>query len=132
MRRPKCSLYFCGKLIPLMSPIDYLGFAGVSMILLAFFLNLRNILTTDHLAYILLNTVGAALACLASILMQYLPFVILEGVWLAVSGQGADCHRRRRAENPSRRRAHPRQPRQPALGCAGRGEVWPRPRSRSD
>lgn len=70
-----------------MSPIDYLGFAGVSLILLAFFLNLKNILSTDHLAYILLNTVGAALACLASILMQYLPFVILEGVWLLVSGQ---------------------------------------------
>ncbi len=70
-----------------MSPIDYLGFAGVSLILLAFFLNLKNVLSTDHLAYILLNTVGAALACLASILMQYLPFVILEGVWLLVSGQ---------------------------------------------
>ena len=70
-----------------MSPIDYLGFAGVSLILLAFFLNLKNVLSTDHLAYVLLNTVGAALACLASILMQYLPFVILEGVWLLVSGQ---------------------------------------------
>ena len=69
-----------------MSPTDYLGFAGVSLILLAFFLNLKKVLTPDHLAYILLNTVGAALACLASILMQYLPFVILEGVWLAVSG----------------------------------------------
>ncbi|MEO0733747.1 MAG: hypothetical protein AAFZ52_13000 [Bacteroidota bacterium] len=69
-----------------MSPTDYLGFAGVSLILLAFFLNLRKVLDTDHLVYILLNTVGAALACLASILMQYLPFVILEGTWLAVSG----------------------------------------------
>lgn len=70
-----------------MSPTDYLGFAGVSLILLAFFLNLKKILDTDHLLYILLNTVGAALACLASILMQYLPFVILEGVWLIVSGR---------------------------------------------
>lgn len=70
-----------------MSPTDLLGFAGVSLILLAFFLNLKKVLDTDHFAYILLNTVGAALACLASILMQYLPFVLLEGVWLIVSGR---------------------------------------------
>lgn len=70
-----------------MSPTDYLGFAGVSLILLAFFLNLKKVLDTEHFAYILLNTVGAALACLASILMEYLPFVLLEGVWLVVSGR---------------------------------------------
>jgi len=69
-----------------MTPIDYLGFAGVSLILLAFFLNLKKVLETDHLLYILLNTVGAALACTASLLMEYLPFVILEGTWLVVSG----------------------------------------------
>lgn len=70
-----------------MSPTDYLGFAGVSLILLAFFLNLKKVIPTESLWYILLNTVGAALACLASILMQYLPFVVLEGVWLIVSGR---------------------------------------------
>jgi hypothetical protein len=68
-----------------MTPIDYLGFAGVSLILLAYFLNLRGWLTTDHLAYVLLNCVGAFLACLASIIMQYLPFVLLEGTWFLVS-----------------------------------------------
>ena len=65
--------------------VDYLGFSGVSMILLAFFLNLRKMLDTEHLAYILLNLIGAVLACLASILMEYLPFVLLEGTWLLVS-----------------------------------------------
>ena len=69
-----------------MTPIDILGFSGVSLILLAFFLNLKKVLDTDHLLYILLNTVGAALACMASLLMEYLPFVILEGTWLVVSG----------------------------------------------
>lgn len=68
-----------------MTPTDYLGFAGVSMILLAYFLNLRKWLDTDHLVYVLLNFVGAALACLASIIMEYLPFVLLEGVWFLVS-----------------------------------------------
>ncbi len=65
--------------------VDYLGFAGVSLILLAFFLNLRKLLDTNHLVYLLLNLVGAALACLASLLMEYLPFVLLEGTWLLVS-----------------------------------------------
>lgn len=68
-----------------LSFVDYLGFSGVSLILLAFFLNLRKMLDTEHLVYILLNLVGATLACLASILMEYLPFVLLEGVWLMVS-----------------------------------------------
>ena len=58
-----------------MSFIDTIGFIGVAMILLAYFLNLKYILTTDSLIYILLNLVGAMLACLASILMKYLPFV---------------------------------------------------------
>lgn len=72
-------------MIPDMTPTDYLGFAGVSLILLAYFLNLWKWLDTDHLAYVLLNCVGALLACTASIIMEYLPFVVLEGVWFLVS-----------------------------------------------
>ena len=68
-----------------MTPTDYLGFAGVSLILLAYFLNLWKWLDTDHLAYIILNCIGALLACTASIIMEYLPFVLLEGVWFLVS-----------------------------------------------
>ena len=68
-----------------MSFIDTIGFIGVAMILLAYFLNLKYILTTDSLIYILLNLVGAMLACLASILMKYLPFVLLEATWMMVS-----------------------------------------------
>lgn len=68
-----------------MTPTDYLGFAGVSLILIAYFLNLWKWLDTDHLAYVLLNCVGAFLACLASVIMEYLPFVLLEGVWFLVS-----------------------------------------------
>jgi len=40
---------------------------------------------TTALTYILLNLIGAILACLASILMNYLPFVLLEGTWTIVS-----------------------------------------------
>ena len=32
-----------------------------------------------------MNLVGAILACLASVLMKYYPFVLLEGTWAMVS-----------------------------------------------
>jgi drug/metabolite transporter (DMT)-like permease len=64
---------------------NILGFIGVFMILLAYFLNLNGRLKVVDLKYILLNLIGAMLACIASVLMDYLPFVILEGVWTLVS-----------------------------------------------
>lgn len=68
-----------------MTAVDWIGFAGVAMILLAYVLNISGKTDRDHLAFILLNLVGASLACLASVLLDYLPFVILEGAWAAVS-----------------------------------------------
>ena len=68
-----------------MGTIDLIGFVGVSMILIAYFLNLNNKLEANDIRYILLNLIGATLACLASILMEYYPFVLLEGTWTIVS-----------------------------------------------
>ena len=68
-----------------MSVVDLLGFIGVSMILLAYFLNLNNRLDSNDIKYILLNLFGGMLACLASLLMHYYPFVLLEGTWTIVS-----------------------------------------------
>jgi len=64
---------------------NYIGFAGVLILLVAFLLNLSGKLSKDGLTYILLNTIGAGLACLASYLIHYLPFVVLEGSWTLVS-----------------------------------------------
>jgi len=64
---------------------DWIGFAGVAILLLAFLLNLIGKLSKDGLSYILLNIVGAGLACLASWLINYIPFVILEASWTLVS-----------------------------------------------
>ena len=64
---------------------DWIGFAGVAILLLAFLLNLIGKLSKDSLSYILLNIVGAGLACLASWLINYIPFVILEASWTLVS-----------------------------------------------
>ena len=71
-----------------MNFIDWTGFVGVAILLIAYFLHLRNILAKESLAYLLLNLVGAAIACFASILLKYMPFVILEGCWTLVSLAG--------------------------------------------
>ena len=64
---------------------DWIGFIGVSILLLAFLLNLLKKVSQDSHTYILLNLIGAGLACVASILIEYVPFIILEGAWTLVS-----------------------------------------------
>jgi len=54
-------------------------------ILLAYFLNLSGRIKNGDLLYIVLNLIGALLALTASILLKYIPFIILETVWSAVS-----------------------------------------------
>jgi len=64
---------------------DWIGAVGVAILLFAFLLNLLKKISSNSLAYILMNIVGAGMACLASWLIHYIPFVILEGVWTVVS-----------------------------------------------
>lgn len=68
-----------------MNTTDWIGFIGVFLILLAYILQVIGKLKSNQLAFILLNLIGAFMACLASVLMEYLPFIILEGVWSVVS-----------------------------------------------
>lgn len=64
---------------------DIIGTIGVGLILLAYFLNIFSLMPKDGLLFFILNIVGAALACYASFLINYLPFIILEGTWTLVS-----------------------------------------------
>jgi hypothetical protein len=68
-----------------MTLTDWIGSIGVSLLLLAYFLNLKEIIQHNSLSYILLNIFGAILACIASIMLHYIPFVILESCWILVS-----------------------------------------------
>jgi hypothetical protein len=68
-----------------MNTNDLIGSAGVSVLLLAFLLNLLKKITSNSLTYIVMNIVGAGLACLASWLISYIPFVVLEASWTMVS-----------------------------------------------
>ena len=68
-----------------MSIIDWVGFLGVLQILLAYSLNVIGKVSNKNLSFIILNLFGAAMACLASILLNYWLFIILEAVWTLVS-----------------------------------------------
>jgi hypothetical protein len=68
-----------------MNLTDWIGFIGVMLLLVAFFLNLMDRLDNDSRLYIWLNILGAGIACYASIRLHYLPFIILEGMWTLVS-----------------------------------------------
>ena len=61
------------------------GSIGVSLLLLAFFLNLFKILMQDSKIYVIMNILGAGLACYTSIIIGFIPFVILEGTWAIVA-----------------------------------------------
>ena len=75
-----------------MTYTDWIGSVGVAILLAAFFLNLFNTLNKGSLIYLLLNIVGALLACYASLLLRYTPFVILEATWAGVSILGLIRH----------------------------------------
>ncbi len=71
-----------------MNSTDWIGFIGVTILLVAFFLNLNNTIKKEGLIYLFLNFIGAGVACFASVLLDYLPFIILEGSWTFVSAIG--------------------------------------------
>ena len=71
-----------------MSFAEILGTIGVSMILVGFSLNLFGLMQRRSYKYVLLNLVGGGLACTASILIEFFPFIILEGTWTVVAVVG--------------------------------------------
>jgi hypothetical protein len=68
-----------------MSYNDIIGTIGVGMILLAYLCSTLSWIDGKSKMFFLLNIAGAGLACYASWLINYWPFVILEGSWFIVS-----------------------------------------------
>jgi hypothetical protein len=64
---------------------DIIGFTGVAILLIAFLLNLAKVIHQNSRWYICMNLVGAGFACAASVMIDYIPFIILEGTWALVS-----------------------------------------------
>ena len=67
---------------------DIIGTIGVALILFAYCMNTMKVIRVNGKTFYVLNTIGAALACYASYLIPYWPFVILEGAWTLVSIYG--------------------------------------------
>jgi hypothetical protein len=68
-----------------MSYNDIIGSIGVLIILIAYFLNNFSIIKQNGNLYFFLNIIGASIACYTSYLINYIPFVILEGSWAIIS-----------------------------------------------
>ncbi|MEO6851917.1 MAG: hypothetical protein ABI203_02395 [Mucilaginibacter sp.] len=64
---------------------DIIASIGVIILLIAFMLNLFNRLSAKSKLYSLLNLAGAGICCLASYIVKFYPFVVLEGVWAFVA-----------------------------------------------
>jgi hypothetical protein len=68
-----------------MSYNDIIGGIGVFITLLAYFLIIFNFIDKDGVLFFMMNIIGAGLACYASLLINYWPFVVLEGTWTLIS-----------------------------------------------
>ena len=71
-----------------MTVAEAIGTVGVTLLLIAFFMNLAGKLRADTYIYVVLNLVGAGLSCLSSFLIDFFPFVVLEGTWALVAAWG--------------------------------------------
>lgn len=81
-------------------PADWIGAIGVAFMLIAFVSNILGKLAGDGVAYSLLNALGAGIAGYSSWLINFMPFVVLEGVWCVVSLFALVSALRRRPEHP--------------------------------
>jgi hypothetical protein len=68
-----------------MSTSDILATAGVTILLVAFLLQILKVIKVESNWYSLMNLVGAALAGISAWMINFMPFVILESVWVVVS-----------------------------------------------
>ena len=71
-----------------MNTNDITGSIGVGLILLAYFLSIFSFIPKEGKLFFAMNIIGAGLACYASVVINYIPFILLEGVWTLVSVAG--------------------------------------------
>lgn len=68
-----------------MSTSDILATAGVTILLIAFLLQILKVISVESNWYSLMNLVGAALAGISAWMISFMPFVVLESFWVLVS-----------------------------------------------
>ena len=67
---------------------DWIGTIGVGLVLLAYFLNTMKMVPENGKFFFFLNIIGGALSCYAAILIDFVPFTVLEAIWTIVSIYG--------------------------------------------
>jgi len=67
---------------------EIVGTIGTGLILITYYLNTAGMIIKNGKLFYVMNIIGAAVACYASWLLGYRPFIILEGVWTLVSIYG--------------------------------------------
>ena len=67
---------------------DWIGTLGVGIILLAYFFNTTKMVPENGKLFFVLNTLGGAVSCYAAVLIDFIPFVVLEAIWTVVSIYG--------------------------------------------
>ena len=67
---------------------DWIGTIGVGLVLLAYFLNTVKMIPENGKFFFILNVIGGALSCYAAVLIDFMPFVVLETIWTIVSIYG--------------------------------------------
>ena len=68
-----------------MSSSDWIATIGVTILLIGFGLNLLKVITADSYLYLILNFLGSFLAGVAAVMINLVPFIVLEAVWALVS-----------------------------------------------
>lgn len=64
---------------------DWIGTTGVTLLLIAFALNIAKKISPESTSYLLLNILGSAMAGISSYMIEFWPFVVLESVWMLAS-----------------------------------------------
>jgi len=68
-----------------MNTADSIGMVGVGITLIAYFLSVFSIIDRDGALFFWMNIVGSGIACFASAMLRFWPFIILEGTWVIIS-----------------------------------------------
>ena len=68
-----------------MDTTDIIGTAGVGLLLLAYLLLMMKVLNRNDNIYIVMNLLGASIACYASVMLDFMPFIILEAFWALIA-----------------------------------------------
>ena len=67
------------------SASEWVATFGVSLLLLAYLLDITDKIADDSPSFFSLNMIGAGMASGAALMIPFWPFVVLEGVWCLVS-----------------------------------------------